>query len=146
MYGRDPWGGALEINATDSATDDDRSRNLQDFDKAALSRNLDETQQSWLLGPTEQKKKKYVDLGCVIVSRKVFKWTIGCIIAAALIVGFVTLIVKTVPKHRHHKPPPDNYTLALRKALMFFNAQRCKFSPTLVILILNVLPWKLIVH
>lgn len=127
MYGRDPWGGALEINATDSATDDDRSRNLQDFDKAALSRNLDETQQSWLLGPTEQKKKKYVDLGCIIVSRKVFKWTLGCIIAAALIAGFVTLIVKTVPKHRHHNPPPDNYTLALRKAIMFFNAQRCKF-------------------
>ncbi|KAK4337805.1 hypothetical protein RND71_042292 [Anisodus tanguticus] len=124
MYGRDPWGGALEMNATDSATDDDRSRNLQDFDKAALSRNLDETQQSWLLGPTEQKKKKYVDLGCVIVSRKVFKWIVGSIIAAALIAGFVTLIVKTVPRHRHHNPPPDNYTLALRKALMFFNAQR----------------------
>ncbi|XP_009595607.1 endoglucanase 25 [Nicotiana tabacum] len=124
MYGRDPWGGALEINATDSATDDDRSRNLQDFDRAALSRNLDETQQSWLLGPTEKKKKKYVDLGCIIVSRKVFKWTLGCIIAAALIAGFVTLIVKTLPKHRHRSPPPDNYTLALRKALMFFNAQR----------------------
>lgn len=124
MYGRDPWGGPLEINATDSATDDDRSRNLQDFDRAALSRPLDETQQSWLLGPGEQKKKKYVDLGCIIVSRKIFIWTVGSILAAGLLAGFITLIVKTVPRHHHKAPPPDNYTQALHKALMFFNAQR----------------------
>ncbi|XP_016502343.2 endoglucanase 25-like [Nicotiana tabacum] len=124
MYGRDPWGGPLEIHATDSATDDDRSRNLGDFDRAALSRNLDETQQSWLLGPTEQKKKKYVDLGCIIVSRKIFKWTVGSILAAALLAGFITMIVKLAPRHKHHNPPPDNYTVALHKALMFFNAQK----------------------
>ncbi|KAG5249534.1 Cel9A [Salix suchowensis] len=71
-------GRTLEINAADSATDDDRSRNLNDMDRAALSRPLDETQQSWLLGPAEQKKKKkYVDLGCIIVSRKIFVWTVG---------------------------------------------------------------------
>ncbi|XP_071701183.1 endoglucanase 25-like [Rutidosis leptorrhynchoides] len=124
MYGRDPWGGALEINNADSATDDDRSRNLNDFDRAALSRPLDETQQSWLLGPGEQKKKKYVDLGCIIVSRKIFVWTVGLILAAGFIAGFVTLIVKIVPRHHEHAPPPDNYTIALEKALMFFNAQR----------------------
>ncbi|KAL1534964.1 cellulase [Salvia divinorum] len=123
MYGRDPWGGPLEI-AADSATDDDRSRNLQDYDRAALSRPLDETQQSWLLGPGEQKKKRYVDLGCIIVSRKIFIWTVGTILAAGLLAGFITLIVKTVPRHHHKPPPPDNYTLALNKALMFFNAQR----------------------
>lgn len=123
MYGRDPWGGPLEI-AADSATDDDRSRNLQDFDRAALSRPLDETQQSWLLGPMEQKKKKYVDLGCIIVSRKIFVWTVGTILAAGFLAGFITLIVKTVPRHHKPHPPPDNYTLALHKALMFFNAQR----------------------
>lgn len=128
MYGRDPWGGPLEIHATDSATDDDRSRNLGDFDRAALSRNLDETQQSWLLGPTEQKKKKYVDLGCIIVSRKIFKWTVGSILAAALLAGFITMIVKLAPRHKHHNPPPDNYTVALHKALMFFNAQKCESS------------------
>ncbi|XP_019177045.1 PREDICTED: endoglucanase 25-like [Ipomoea nil] len=124
MYGRDPWGGPLEIHANDSATDDDRSRNLQDLDRAALSRSLDETQQSWLLGPTEQKKKRYVDLGCIIVSRKVFKWTVGSVLAAAVLVGLIVLIVKTVPRHHRPNPPPDNYTLALHKALMFFNAQR----------------------
>lgn len=124
MYGRDPWGGPLEINAADSATDDDRSRNLQDFDRAALSRPLDETQQSWLLGPTEQKKKKYVDLGCIIVSRKIFVWTVGTILVCGFLAGFITLIVKTVPRHHRGHGPPDNYTLALHKALMFFNAQK----------------------
>lgn len=98
MYGRDPWGGPLEINAGDSATDDDRSRNLQDLDRAALSsRPLDETQQSWLLGPSEtKKKKKYVDLGCVIVSRKIFTRTLGSILAG--------LIIMTVPSHHRGHP------------------------------------------
>ena len=40
MFGRDPWGGPLEISNADSATDDDRSR---DLDRAALMRQLDET-------------------------------------------------------------------------------------------------------
>ncbi|KAJ9538253.1 hypothetical protein OSB04_030986 [Centaurea solstitialis] len=148
MYGRDPWGGPLEINTTDSATDDDRSRNLNDFDRAALSRPLDETQQSWLLGPEEEKKKKYVDLGCISVSRKIFVWTVGLILAAGFIAGIIALIVKIVPRHHEHPPPADspyflwalgvrptrpppgttlaadNYTLALQKALMFFNAQK----------------------
>uniref|UniRef100_A0A1D1Z359 Endoglucanase n=1 Tax=Anthurium amnicola TaxID=1678845 RepID=A0A1D1Z359_9ARAE len=127
MFGRDPWGGPLEISNADSATDDDRSRNLQDLDRAALSRQLDETQQSWLLaGPGEQgkKKKRYVDLGCMVVSRKHFLWTVGALLGVGLLVGLIMLIVKTVP-HRHHPPPPaDSYTQALHKALMFFNAQR----------------------
>ncbi|XP_062028374.1 uncharacterized protein LOC133744254 [Rosa rugosa] len=130
MYDRDPWGGPLEINTADSATDDDRSRNLQDLDRAALSsRPLDETQQSWLLGPTgEQKKKKYVDLGCVIVSCKIFIWTVRTLLLFGLLAGLIVLIVKTVPRHHHAKPPPDNYTLALHKALMFFNAQKYSLS------------------
>ncbi|XP_071729776.1 endoglucanase 25-like isoform X2 [Rutidosis leptorrhynchoides] len=126
MYGRgDPWGGPLEINPADSATDDDRSHDQ--FDKAASrfsSKSLNETQQSWLLGPGEQKKKRYVDLGCVIVSRKIFIWTVGSILAAAFVVGIIMVIVKNVP-HRHKPlPPPDNYTIALHKALMFFHAQK----------------------
>ncbi|KAJ6832420.1 endoglucanase 10-like [Iris pallida] len=127
MFGRDPWGGALEMSNADSATDDDRSRNLQDVDRAALSRQLDETQQSWLLagpGDAGSKKKRYVDLGCVVVSRKIFLWTVGTALGAGLLVGLIMLIIKTIP-HRHKPPPPlDDYTQALRKALMFFNAQK----------------------
>ncbi|GAA0168243.1 hypothetical protein LIER_43815 [Lithospermum erythrorhizon] len=110
MSGRDPWGGALEI----AADEEDRSRNnlQQDYDKAAL----DETQQSWLLGPGEQKKKEYVDLGCLIVSKKVFKWSLGCILAAGLLTVIITLILKFAPRHHNDHAPPDNYTLALRKA------------------------------
>ncbi|XP_042451382.1 endoglucanase 9-like [Zingiber officinale] len=133
MYGRDPWGGPLEISHADSAADDDRSRNL-DLDRAALSmssRQLDETQQSWLLAGSgdqgkkkKKKKKKYVDLGCLIVSRKLFLWTVGALVAAAVVAGLIALIVKAVPHHHRPRPPPDNYTLALHKALMFFNGQR----------------------
>lgn len=125
MFGRDPWGGPLEISNADSATDDDRSR---DLDRGALMRQLDETQQSWLLaGPGDQagkKKKKYVDLGCMVLDRKIFMWTVGTILGVGLFIGFVMMIVKLVPHKRPPPPPPDQYTQALHKALMFFNAQR----------------------
>jgi endoglucanase len=130
MFGRDPWGGALEISNADSATDDDRSRNLNELDRSALLRQqLDETQQSWLLaGPSDvgKSKKKRIDLGCMTVSRKLFMWTVGTILGVGVLVGLIMLIVKTIP--HHHKPPPpeDQYTRALHKALMFFNAQRCE--------------------
>jgi hypothetical protein len=129
MYGRDPWGGPLEV-CPDSATDDDRSRNL-DIDRGALSRTLDETQQSWLLaGPGDQgrkRKKKYVDIGCLVVSRKLFVWTLGVLLAAAVFAGVVAGIAKAIPRRHRPPPPPDDYTVALHKALMFFNAQRCEF-------------------
>ena len=127
MYGRDPWGGPLEI-CHDSATDDDRSRNM-DLDRAALSRTLDETQQSWLLaGPGDQarKKKRYVDLGCLLVSRKLFVWTVGVLVAAAVLAGIAVGIAEAIPRHQRSAPPPDQYTLALHKALRFFNAQKCE--------------------
>ena len=127
MYGRDPWGGPLEI-CHDSATDDDRSRNL-DIDRGALSRTLDETQQSWLLaGPGDQgrRKKKYVDIGCLVVSRKFFVWTLGVLLAAAVFAGVVAGIAKAIPRRHRPPPPPDDYTVALHKALMFFHAQRCE--------------------
>ena len=127
MFGRDPWGGPLEISNADSATDDDRSR---DLDRAALMRQLDETQQSWLLaGPGDRagkKKKKYVDLGCVVLDRKIFMWTVGTILGLGVFIGFIMMIVKLVPHKRPPPPPPDQYTQALHKALMFFNAQRCE--------------------
>ncbi|MED6131189.1 hypothetical protein PIB30_007482 [Stylosanthes scabra] len=127
MFGGDPWGGPLEINAM--TRDDDESRNMQQqrhLDKAALLRPLDETEQSWLLSPHQHKNKKikYVDLGCIILSRKIFLWFVAAIAISAFIAGFATLIAKTVPRHHHMPVPPRNYTLALHKALLFFNAQR----------------------
>ncbi|KAI3949365.1 hypothetical protein MKW98_023302 [Papaver atlanticum] len=111
-----------------NAGDDDTSKNLNDFEKA----NLDEAQESRLLGG---KKEKYVDLG-----RKI------CItiLAVAFIVGLITFIIHIDPHNQsdsshdndgliasiirkvipRKQPQPDKYTQALRKALMFFNAQR----------------------
>ncbi|VAI02219.1 unnamed protein product [Triticum turgidum subsp. durum] len=119
MFGRDPWGGTLEISNADSATDDDRSR---DLDRGAMMRHqLDETQQSWLLaGPGDQagkKKKKYVDIGCMVIDRKIFMWTVGLILGVGLFVGFVMMIVKLVPHKKPPPPPPDQYTLALHKEI-----------------------------
>ncbi|KAH7426357.1 hypothetical protein KP509_11G098200 [Ceratopteris richardii] len=121
MHMHNAWGGSFDV-AMDSATDDDRSRNL-DMDRAALQR-LEETQQSWLLGPTEKKKKRYVDLGCMVCSRKLFIWVVGSIVGAIVLTGFITLLVETVPRHHSHPPPEDSYTQALHKALLFFNAQK----------------------
>lgn len=125
MHSMNHWGGSFEIH--DPTTDDEHSRNM-DLDRAALSRQqLDETQQSWLLGPQEDKKKdKYVDLGCMVVKRKVLKWAFYAVLIAFVVIGVPIIIAKSIPKHKKAPPPPDRYTEALHKALMFFNAQKCK--------------------
>uniref|UniRef100_M1BBU7 cellulase n=1 Tax=Solanum tuberosum TaxID=4113 RepID=M1BBU7_SOLTU len=149
------WGGALEIATTtggESTTDDDnRSRNF-DLDRASVnqlqrydnydrstqsSRNLDETQQSWLLGPPEKKKKKYVDLGCIICSRKALKYTLIGIIVAFAVIALPTIVVKVWPKHKSQPSLPDNYTFALHKVLMFFDAQKSGKLPKT-----NGIPWR----
>ncbi|KAL6565306.1 hypothetical protein OROGR_002257 [Orobanche gracilis] len=127
------WGGSLEINGGDSTNDNERSRNM-DWDRASVSHQgdnhdhlLDETQQSWLLGPSDnKKKKKYVDLGCIVCSRDALKWTTGSIFVAFIVIGLPIIVAKSLPKHKPRPPSPDNYTIALRKALLFFNAQKCK--------------------
>lgn len=134
MQGRNHWGGSFEIV---DQNDNQKSREMSEWDKASLHsqqhlhhhhHHLDETQQSWLLGPQETKKKKYVDLGCIVLSRKAFKWTLLTIAIAFVVIALPIIIVKTVPKHKAKPPPPDNYTVALQKALLFFNAQKCKSS------------------
>ncbi|KAL7212370.1 hypothetical protein ACSBR2_015119 [Camellia fascicularis] len=88
--------------------------------------HLDETQQSWLLGPDDlnKKKNKYVDLGCVVCSRKALPWTLWSVMIAFFVIALPTIIAKYLPKHKPRPSPPDNYTLALHKALLFFNAQK----------------------
>ncbi|KAL6516759.1 Endoglucanase 12 [Orobanche hederae] len=125
------WGGSLEINGGDSTNDDERSRNM-DWDRASVSHQgdnhghlLDETQQNWLLGPSDNNnKKKYVDLGCIVCSRAALKWIIGSIFVVFIVIGLPIIVAKSLPKHKPRPPSPDNYTIALRKALLFFNAQK----------------------
>ncbi|KAL2227844.1 UNVERIFIED_CONTAM: Endoglucanase 12 [Sesamum indicum] len=136
------WGGTLEINGADSTTEDEKSRNM-DWDRASISHQgyhhtLDETQQSWLLGPSDKKKKKkYVDLGCIVCSRTALKWTLGSILVAFFVIGLPIIIAKSIPKHKPRPPPPDNYTVALHKALLFFNAQKSGKLPKN-----NGIPWR----
>jgi hypothetical protein len=134
MHSANHWGGSFEIynGAAESTTDDEKSRNME-WDKAALQpqrHHLDETQQSWLLYRQETKKKKYVDFGCIACSHRALKWTLYAFVFAVLVILLPTVLAKTLPKHRSKPSPPDNYTLALHKALLFFNAQKCKSSQT----------------
>lgn len=135
MHGGNHWGGSLEIANNDSIAEDVADSNhkssMDDWDRAALHsqrfHHLDETQQSWLLEPkVTNKKKKYVDLGCIVISRKALKWTVASILIAFLVIGLPIIIAKSLPKHKSAPPSPDDYTLALHKALLFFNAQKCK--------------------
>ncbi|GLT47728.1 hypothetical protein SLA2020_213960 [Shorea laevis] len=124
MHSRNHWGGSFEMAEREAPVVAE-----DEWDKAALQPHeqhhyLDETQQSWLLGPPEQKKKKYVDLGCIVCSQKAFKWTLWSIAIAFVVIALPTIIAKTLPKHKSKPPSPDNYTLALHKALLFFNAQK----------------------
>lgn len=138
MHSANHWGGSFEIHA--DGTDDEHSHNL-DLDRAAISRQqhtLDETQQSWLLGPQEgSKKDKYVDLGCIIVKRKILWWAFWTVLVAFIVIGIPVIVVKTLPKHEDPAPPPDEYSKALKKALMFFNAQRSGRLPKN-----NGVPWR----
>uniref|UniRef100_A0A453CBB6 Cellulase n=1 Tax=Aegilops tauschii subsp. strangulata TaxID=200361 RepID=A0A453CBB6_AEGTS len=124
MHSQNHWGGAFDIDGAE----DDQSRNM-DIDRGALQHQhqLDETQQSWLLGPPEAKKKdRYVDLGCVVVKRKLLWWMLWAVLGAFVLIGLPIIIAKNIPKKKPHAPPPDKYTDALHKALLFFNAQKCE--------------------
>ncbi|MCL7022165.1 hypothetical protein MKW94_024997 [Papaver nudicaule] len=102
------WGGSFEMH-----DDDNRDRNAavdDNLDRAALAnqQQLHQAQQSWVLGPKENKRKKYIDFGCVVCSRKAVKWSFWAI---------------NWPKPKVHPPPPNQYSVALKKALLFFDAQ-----------------------
>lgn len=113
----------MEMAMDSGAEDDNRSRNL-DFDRASV-KSLEETQQSWLLEPAAKKTQKQIDLGCMVCSRKLFLIVFGTLFAASAIVGLSILIWKVAPRKHHHPPPLDNYTIALKLALRFFDAQKC---------------------
>ncbi|VAH49147.1 unnamed protein product [Triticum turgidum subsp. durum] len=135
MHSQNHWGGAFDIDGAE----DDQSRNM-DIDRGALQHQhqLDETQQSWLLGPPEAKKKdRYVDLGCVVVKRKLLWWMLWVVLGAFVLIGLPIIIAKNIPKKKPHAPPPDKYTDALHKALLFFNAQKSGKLPKN-----NGIPWR----
>ncbi|KAJ6322509.1 hypothetical protein OIU77_012365 [Salix suchowensis] len=133
MHSANHWGGSFEIySGVESTTDDEKSRNIA---LQPQHHHLDETQQSWLLYPQETKKKKYVDLGCV--SKAAWKWTLYAFVFQLLLIAPPTILAKTLPQHESKPPPAYNYTLALQKALLFFNAQKSGKLPKN-----NGIPWR----
>jgi endoglucanase len=129
MYNK--WGGDT-VQLDGSVSDDDHSRasNLDGMDRASI-RSLEETQASWLLGAGEQKKKKKgIDLGCMIISRRMCCVILSLFLFCGVVAGLGVLLAKTLPKHHKPHAVPDNYTQAMHKALLFFDAQKCEVSFT----------------
>lgn len=135
MHSSNLWGGAIEVQRNETEHEEERTREIEDWDRASLlyqehthnNHELDQVQQSWLLARQDSRKSrktKYVDLGCIVVSKKVLQWAFWSFAVAFVVIGLPIIIAKSLPKHKSKTPPPDNYTLALHKALLFFNAQK----------------------
>lgn len=85
------------------------------FDSEAFERMKKE----WVLRPTTQSPRRR----CCGLKKRVL-WTLGVV----SIVILTAVLAKKLPRHeKQPQPPQEPYINALRKALMFFNAQRCKF-------------------
>ncbi|RDX76007.1 Endoglucanase 7, partial [Mucuna pruriens] len=141
MHARNHWGGSFEMSTSEEVYEGNRTG---EWDRAALlerynpqSQDLDETLQSWVLERGEKSKKtRYVDFGCIVISHKALKWIFGTIFLAFCVIGLPIIVAKSLPKHHSSPTPPDNYTLAIHKALLFFDAQKCKLEKS------NEIPWR----
>ncbi|KAK7273485.1 hypothetical protein RIF29_14536 [Crotalaria pallida] len=148
MHTRNQWGGSFELSTNDELASGENTSRAGEWDRAALldhhqsqhllRHDLDETLQSWVLEKqAEKNKKKYVDFGFIVCSHRALKWTLGSILVAFCVIGLPIIIAKSLPKHHSPPAPPDNYTLALHKALLFFNAQKSGRLPKS-----NSIPWR----
>ncbi|KAI3713780.1 hypothetical protein L1987_72366 [Smallanthus sonchifolius] len=107
MYAANHWGGSLEIASENDHDDHNRrNKNTNDTDRASLY-NI-QSQHSGALDETQQ----------------TLKWTVIVLFIAFLVIGLPIIITKSLPKDKSRPPPPDQYTEALHKALLFFNAQK----------------------
>ncbi|KAJ4838636.1 hypothetical protein Tsubulata_004229 [Turnera subulata] len=113
---RNTWGtgyGSDDASATPLAIDD--------YDPASYRRSSEEeVKQGWLIRPdreTRQRKKRSSYVNCLMIKSLLISLVVG---------GLVVLIVMLATRRRHHHPGPgpDNYTVALHRALRFFDAQQ----------------------
>ena len=108
------------IDSSGRGGGEDLEWNAEDWKWAALqSQSFNQNE----LDETRRKKNKYCDIGCVIGSKKAKKWRLFSIVIAFCVIGLPMIEAK-----RHGRsPPPDQYSDALHKTLLFFDAQKCKF-------------------
>ncbi|KAB1999210.1 hypothetical protein E1A91_D12G147600v1 [Gossypium mustelinum] len=118
------WGGTFDITL-EMEDQSIESGHRHYYDRSAYQSPLeDEVKQGWLLRPAmdmEMKRKK--KKRCFNINPTVL---IRTLVVVAVLAGFVALVAFLATRRHHHRPPPvqDNYTIALQRALMFFNAQR----------------------
>ena len=117
------WGGTFDIITEE---EDQGIENGRYYDRAAYqSPSEEEVKQGWLLRPAvEMEGKRRKNKRCINMNPTV---VIRTLVVVAILVGFVALVAFVVTRVHHHRPLPvqDNYIIALQRALMFFNAQRC---------------------
>lgn len=126
------WGGSHSMRSTDLMSDDTQSfseleRSMR-TDEPPSRRILDEIEQSWLLEPQESKQNQsmLIDLGCIECPRRWFWWIVSGFWSCVVIIGLSILAWKLAPEGHQDVAAPDGYSLALRKALTFFDIQKCK--------------------
>lgn len=124
------WGGSFEIitkNQDQQGRDDGGDSG---YDAAAYRSPVseEEVKQSWLLRPVIEREKKRKKMK---MRRYVNAMVVRTLLVVLVLAGVLGLIAYVSTRRRHHRPltGPDNYTVALRHALMFFNAQRCMYTP-----------------
>ncbi|MBA0620806.1 hypothetical protein Godav_006480 [Gossypium davidsonii] len=118
------WGGTFDITL-EMEDQSIQTGHRHYYDRSAYQSPLeDEVKQGWLLRPAmdmemkRKKKKRCLNFNPTVLIRT--------LVVVAVLAGFVALVAFLATRRHHHRPPPvqDNYTIALQRALMFFNAQR----------------------
>lgn len=97
--------------------------------EAPSMRILDETEQSWLLEPKDERNQGMIDLcGWISCRRKCFWWIVSAFWACVLVVSVAVVIWKFAPRGRGRDESAnlDVYSVALKKALTFFDIQKCE--------------------
>lgn len=129
------WGGS-SMRSTDFSDAHSQSfselgiRSMRTDHEPPSRRILDEIEQSWLLEPQSTKQQPMIDLGCISCRRTCFWWFISIFWACVVIISLSLVVWKFSPTEHHSVPTPDIYTLALHKALTFFDIQKCKITQT----------------
>lgn len=94
----------------------------EEEEEQELQKKLEEIKKGWILKPKEMKRRRSSHLA--------LKRCFWAIVLASVIIALPIIIVKNWPQPQNNPPPPDQYKVALTKALQFFDAQMSGRLPT----------------